>query len=460
MVIFRQYLYAQFCIVIVVEAIAFCCAPFLAARLLQGTDMDFPGGLWTQALLFTAVMMIGLLSMGLYCARQRARFDGIVIRIFVATVETFAFLYAIFAFKPPFFMGTAMLALTALIAFVGSVITRASMEKLGDESFFKRRVLVYGSGTRALSISQLRRRTDQRGFNIVGFVPAGTCESVVSKDRLLPTNELLLDMCRRLSVDEIVVAMEDRRGTFPVHDLLQCRLSGIEVLELSTFLERETGKVRLDVLSPSWMIFGDGFNRGSWRRLTERGFDFIVSCVLAALSWPIMLLLVVAIKIEDGWSAPIFYLQPRVGFEGKHFNVIKFRSMRVDAEKDGIPQWAAKVDKRVTRVGSIMRKIRLDELPQLFNVLIGEMRFVGPRPERPHFVNSLNEQIPYYRERHFVKPGITGWAQLCYQYGASQNDSKEKLQYDLYYIKNHSLLFDLSILIQTVEVILLGKGAR
>ena len=442
------------------EAVAFCCAPLVAGRLLEGWEFHLSGGLWGEAFLFTAFMMTGLLSMGLYAARQRARFDGIVIRIFIAALGTFVFLYVISRFDVPMRTSSALLALTALIGFAGSVLTRALMEKLGDETIFKRRVLVFGAGVRAASISRLRRRTDQRGFLIVGFVPLNGGESVVADDRLLPAGESLLALCRRLNVDEIVVAMEDRRREFPVQDLLECRLSGIEVVELSTFLERETGKVRLDVLNPSWMIFSNGFNRSSFRRSTERVFDFVASLILAAISWPIMLLLVLAIKIEDGWHAPIFYRQVRVGFENKLFSVIKFRSMRVDAEKDGTPQWATTSDPRVTRVGSVMRKVRLDELPQIFNVLLGDMRFVGPRPERPHFVNALNKEIPYYRERHFVKPGITGWAQLCYQYGASQNDSIEKLQYDLYYIKNQSLLFDLSILLQTAEVILLGKGAR
>jgi sugar transferase (PEP-CTERM system associated) len=451
-----------------IEALAFGAAPSLAAHLLPRTFRDVPlmlsAAWWPTALLFTAVMMTGLLSMGLYCARQRARFDGIVIRISIASVGTFVVLCLVFSFAAPYSMRRSLLALTTLLAFVASVITRALMEKIGDDDRFKRRVLVYGSGPRAMSISQLRRRTDQRGFVIVGFVPpmdGPPLESMSAdfSERLLPADESLLRLCRRLNVDEIVLAMDDRRREFPVQDLLECRLSGYEVIELSTFFERETGKVRVDVLNPSWMIFGDGFNRSSLRRLTERGFDFLASVILATMTWPILVLIALTIKIEDGWSAPIFYFQTRVGFENKLFNVIKFRSMRVDAEKDGTPRWAAPSDPRITRVGAVLRKLRLDELPQIFNVLVGDMRLVGPRPERPHFVDSLNTQIPFYRERHFVKPGITGWAQLCYSYGASLNDATEKLQYDLYYIKNQSLFFDFIILLATVEVILLGKGS-
>jgi len=234
----------------------------------------------------------------------------------------------------------------------------------------------------------------------------------------------------------------------------------MEILELPSFLERETGKVRLDVLNPSWIIFGEGFRNSLLQRALERSLDVVASAMLLILATPLMLLAIVAIKLEDGWRAPVIYRQARVGRNNETFNIVKFRSMRTDAEKPGEAVWATPDDPRVTRVGSVMRKTRIDELPQLFAVLRGDMSFVGPRPERPEFVARLEQQIPYYRERHTVKPGITGWAQLCYPYGASEKDALEKLQYDLYYVKNRSLLFDLAILIQTVEVVLWGKGAR
>jgi sugar transferase (PEP-CTERM system associated) len=244
-----------------------------------------------------------------------------------------------------------------------------------------------------------------------------------------------------------------------MHELLECRLAGIDILELPSFLERETGKVRLDVLNPSWIIFGDGFSASPVTRVFERGFDLVASFGLLVVALPVMLIAALGIKLEEGLAAPVFYRQRRVGRHGEIFEVLKFRSMRVDAEIAGA-QYATKNDPRVTRLGGIMRKTRVDELPQLLNVLRGDMSFVGPRPERPEFVSELEERIPYYRERHAVKPGITGWAQLCYPYGSSERDTVEKLQYDLYYIKNRSLLFDLAILMQTVEVVLWGKGAR
>ena len=254
--------------------------------------------------------------------------------------------------------------------------------------------------------------------------------------------------------------MDDRRQQFPLKELLDCRLAGVEITELATFLERETGKVYLETLVPSWMIFSSsGFRRDGIRRVSERAFDLVASLILLVLASPLMLLTMLAIKLEDGIRAPVFYGQVRVGYANRNFRVLKFRSMRTDAEKNGAV-WAMANDDRVTRVGRITRKMRLDELPQLLNVLSGQMSFVGPRPERPEFVQKLAGSIPYYAERHAVKPGITGWAQLCYPYGASEKDAIEKLQYDLYYVKNHGLLFDILILLQTVEVILLGKGAR
>jgi sugar transferase (PEP-CTERM system associated) len=329
-----------------------------------------------------------------------------------------------------------------------------------DESIFKRRVLVYGVGQRTAAISSLRRRSDRRGFEIVGFVQPDGESVTVPVDRVLEASAGILDLCSRFDVHEIVVAMEDRRRGFPILGLLECRLAGLDVTELLTFLERETGRVRIDVLNPSWMIFGDGFRRDTLRLFSSRTLDLVASALLVTLSLPIMLLTMLAIKLEDGWRAPIFYGQARVGLGGQTFIVLKFRSMRTDAERDGQAQWAQKSDPRVTRVGAVIRKLRIDELPQILNVLAGHMSFVGPRPERPQFVAELAQKIPYYVQRHCVKPGITGWAQLCYPYGSSEQDALEKLQYDLYYIKNNTLLFDLAILVQTAEVVFMGKGAR
>jgi sugar transferase (PEP-CTERM system associated) len=281
----------------------------------------------------------------------------------------------------------------------------------------------------------------------------------VSEEKIIQKKTTLAKLAEQNFIDEIVVAIKDRRKTLPVDELLECKIRGIDVIDSATFFERQTGKVRLDMLSPSWMIFSDGFRVGSVKAALKRIFDLTVSLLLLALVWPIMFITAIAIFIESKGKGSIFYRQVRVGELGRHFGVIKFRSMYMDAEKNGA-QWATKNDSRITRVGKFIRKTRIDELPQLYNVLKGEMSFVGPRPERPEFVEQLAEKIPYYNERHMVKPGVTGWAQICYPYGASEDDSREKLQFDLYYVKNYSLFLDFTVLFQTAEVILWGKGAR
>ncbi len=415
--------------------------------------------IWLQSVVLAGCVMVAAVAMGLFSRRLRDRFAGVALRIGVAVVAG-GFLGALLLYVSPNHRPTFNEVFAFLtIGLFSLIFVRALTRGMIDEDILKRRVLVYGAGNNAARIMQLRRRADQRGFKVIGFIPARSEDRVVPPDRLLLKDLPISAIATEQEIDEIVVAMDDRRQQFPLKDLLDCRLAGIEVVELASFLERETGKVYLDILIPSWMIFGAGFRRDVFRRYSERAFDVVASIALLAVTLPVMVLTAVAIKLEEGLSAPVFYGQPRVGYAGRVFRVLKFRSMRVDAEKDGV-RWAATNDDRVTRVGRFIRKVRIDELPQLLNVLSGRMSFVGPRPERPEFVKGLGETIPYYDVRHAVKPGITGWAQLCYPYGASELDASEKLQYDLYYVKNHSLVFDILILLQTVEVILLGKGAR
>jgi sugar transferase (PEP-CTERM system associated) len=415
---------------------------------------------WFQSVVLAGAVMVAAIAMGLFSRRLRDQTAGLVLRIMVS-VAAGAFLGGLLLYLSPNHRPSlAELAAFLAIGLFSLTIVRVVGAGLIDEDILKRRVLVYGAGNNAARILQLRRRADQRGFKVIGFVPSRNEDRVVPQDRLLQAEGSLSAIASQQSVDEIVIAMDDRRQQFPLKELLDCRLEGIDVIELATFLERETGKVYLDVLIPSWIIFSQGFRRDLLRRYSERAFDVAASLLLLVLALPVMALTVLAIKLEEGFGAPILYGQPRVGYAGRVFRVLKFRSMRVDAEKDGQARWATTNDDRITRVGRFIRKVRIDELPQLINVLSGRMSFVGPRPERPEFVRQLSESIPYYEVRHSVKPGITGWAQLCYPYGASEQDAIEKLQYDLYYVKNHGLLFDFLILLQTVEVILLGKGAR
>lgn len=447
-----------------VEALVFFGAVYAAVLARFGADLtpldlaELRGALWPRALLFSAVMMVCFLAFGLYSLRQRARLAGLVLRVTVALLVGFVITATLFYLVPALWIGRGVVALAAIGGLCGVTVSRVVFSRVVDESLFKRRVLVYGAGEAAAAIAGLRRRADRRGFILTGFVRAHRAERAVTLDRILDPAGSLVDLCQKLSVVEVVVAMDDRRNGFPIAELLKCRLAGIDVIELLTFLERETGRVRIDVLNPSWMIFGQGFRRDMLRLITARALDLTACLTVLGLTFPLMLLTALAIKLEEGWRAPVLYRQRRVGFGGRPFTLLKFRSMRIDAERDGQARWAQKRDPRITRVGSFVRKTRIDELPQLLNVLRGDMSVVGPRPERPEFVAELAERIPYYIERHCVKPGITGWAQLCYPYGSSENDALEKLQYDLYYIKNNTLLFDLAILVQTVEVVLMGKG--
>ena len=445
------------------EGLALFSAPYLAVWV-RFADTDYPppthGAVWPRGLSFAIVMLLSLVATGLYSDRQRARPLGVLLRIVASAAAAFASCALFFYLVPPLFMGRGVLGITVAAGALACLCVRAVAARLLDDSIFTRRVIVYGAGRRAEVFGRLRRRTDQRGFLVVGFIEATGDAPVVPRERLLPAGCGLLRSCRGLDVDEIVIAMDDRRVAFPLAELLQCRLSGIQVVDLQSFLERETGKLRLDVIDPSWMIFGSGFKRNPLRQLSGRALDLLVCAALLALTWPLMLAVALAIKIEDGPGSQVYYRQRRVGFEGCEFEMLKFRTMAEDAEISGNAQWTMKDDPRITLVGRVIRKLRVDELPQIFNVLKGDMNIVGPRPERPEFVRELSEKIPYYRERHFVKPGITGWAQLCYSYGSSEVDALEKLQYDLYYVKNHGLLFDLSILLQTAEVVLWGKGAR
>nr|WP_298718479.1 TIGR03013 family XrtA/PEP-CTERM system glycosyltransferase [uncultured Steroidobacter sp.] len=461
--IFQHYWHLHLAVLAVIEGVIFFFAPYAAAYLRfnsQPLAEEMLGPMLPRGLVFAGVLFISMAAMGLYNSRQRSRLAGLIARVAASVIGGAMFITILFYLFPDLHIGRGALLISLVIAFGGSVIARVVFDTLVDEDLFKRRVLVYGSGRRGASIARLRRRSDRRGFVVVGYVPAeGDEGSDVPENEKLPTTVDLLTLCEKHRIDEIVVAMDDRRRRFPMDQLLECRLEGVDILELVTFLERETGKVRLDLLNPSWMIFSEGFGRGRIHDTLERGFDILASLVLLVVAAPVMVLTALAIKIMEGPKATIFYRQVRVGQYGRPFRLLKFRSMREDAEKDGA-QWAQKNDSRVTPIGAFTRLTRIDELPQILNVLRGEMSFVGPRPERPEFVGQLEERIPYYRERHTIKPGITGWAQLCYPYGSSEQDAIEKLQYDLFYVKNHSLLFYLAILVQTVEVIVWRKGAR
>ena len=349
--------------------------------------------------------------------------------------------------------------LSGLAALFTTLLRRVHSAHSQSGSILSHRVLVFGVGEEAENVGRVLRKSDP-DIQIVGFYPCATeTEIVVPAQVVLSQQMSLSDTAQSLKVDEIIVAVRERRGgALPLRELLDCKLSGVRVLDLASYFERALGQLRLDSLRVGWLIFGEGF-RQNWRRTSiKRLFDVLVAAFLLLLSLPVMMLTAILIVLEDGFS--VFYRQERVGLDGRLFKVIKFRSMFNDAESDGKPRWATLDDDRVTRVGRLIRKLRIDELPQLYNVLVGDMSLVGPRPERPYFVDQLTRDIPFYAVRHSVKPGLTGWAQVMYQYGATVEDSVQKLQYDLYYVKNHTLFLDILILFQTVGVVLTGKGAR
>jgi len=422
------------------------------------TEVINEGLLFGKALLFSAVMMSSMTFMGLYQRHLREGVEGVLLRVAASLILGFVSLSIIFYISPDVTFGRGEFALSSIVALLGLVSIRLIFIRFVDEDTGSRRILVLGVGARAMAINKLlRRKTDQRGFKIVGYVRFPG-ERANIEQNIIQHDSTLLELSEKYQVDEIVVAIEDRRKGFPMHEIVDCRMSGIEVVDLLTFFERQTGKVMIDILNPSWLVFSDGFKYGALRVYSKRVFDIAASLVLLLVSFPAIIITIIAIFLED--QGPILYRQVRVGENWKLFQVLKFRSMRVDAESDGQAQWAAKNDNRITRVGDIIRKLRIDELPQIINVLRGDMSFVGPRPERPVFVEKLSESIPYYSERHRVKPGITGWAQICYPYGDSEKDSYEKLQFDLYYVKNYSLFLDLIILFQTAGAVLWGKGGR
>ncbi|MFO1418564.1 MAG: TIGR03013 family XrtA/PEP-CTERM system glycosyltransferase [Methylotetracoccus sp.] len=415
-----------------------------------------------MALGYSAIMLIGLIAMGSYPDDHRRIFPGVLLRIAASFLLGTFLLAATFFLLPGLAIDPRTLLTAQGLSLVGITVMRAISLSSAGHGILKRRVLVLGSGVLAQNLAHMERRCRRRGFHIVGFAEfAGNGnENAVDVGRVLQIREPLLSFAARHRIDEIIVAVDDRRGSIPLDELVDCRAAGIQVLDLVAFFEREFGKLRLDLISPSYLIFSEGFQSHTIFTVVKRMSDLILSFTVLAMVWPLMLLTVLAIRLEEGWNCPIIYRQTRVGLNGRLFEILKFRSMRIDAEADRQARWAQVNDSRITRVGAFIRRHRIDELPQLFNVLRGEMSFVGPRPERPEFVGDLVAKIPYYRQRHQVNVGLTGWAQLCYPYGDSEQDAAEKLQYDLYYLKNRSFFLDLLILLKTAEIVLFGKGAR
>ena len=460
--LFRHQIPTEFVLLGIVEFLALIFALYL------GLELRFLGDSWQltigsffpKALLYAAVMQMSLIAVGVY-QRQPGRFiDVLMLRIGSGLLLGLIPLGVSYYFAPMFFLGRAVLILTTVISFSLISSIRMFYRRVIKERSMWSRILVLGSGDRATLIRQAVTAGDLQGLNIIGYIPMPGDHQQESESDHVILDGTLVKYVEENDIDEIVLAVDERRAGLPSKDLLDCKMSGIDILDLVGFFERRSGKIRLDLLYPSWLYLSDGFRESTFRRAGKRTFDLVIVLLLLPVALPVMMLAALAISLESGGKGGVLYRQTRVKEDGGTFQIYKFRSMVAGAEQDGVARWAEENDSRITRVGSVLRKGRLDELPQLFNVLKGDMSFVGPRPERPEFVAQLAEKIPYYEERHRVKPGLTGWAQISYPYGNSEEDALEKLQYDLYYVKNFSIFLDLLILLQTAEVVLLGKGAR
>ncbi|TAN79522.1 MAG: TIGR03013 family PEP-CTERM/XrtA system glycosyltransferase [Gallionella sp.] len=461
--IYNHYISKIASILLLVEFFILVASVYLGAsiRFFDSSYLSSPTfeNFFISACVFALVMVFSMSVLGMYQHDFKGDIRGVFLWLMPSLALGFGIITLVFYLVPDLYFGRGILGLVMIVAASGILLTRILFFKFSRFRLLKSRIIFLGGGSLARECSDLAMNIDRSQYDIVGFVPMQDEECHVFPSAILPAGESLLSMANKYNASEIIVSVQNRRnGDFPIGELLECKLAGVKVIDAATFFEREASQIRVDSLQPSWLVFGGGFDQSFLRAFSKRIFDLLASLVILIVSLPVMLITAICIFVED--RSPIFYRQERVGLDGRNFMVLKFRSMRNDAEMVGKPQWASENDPRTTRIGRIIRKLRIDELPQIINVLKGEMSFVGPRPERPFFVKQLCEEVPYYDVRHSIKPGITGWAQVRYQYGASVEDAIQKLQYDLYYVKNNSLFLDIIILMDTVQVVLFGKGSR
>ncbi len=424
----------------------------------SGFDAGALSARWLPLLTFALSNSLAMMAVGMY-GTEALRWLGFASARLLAAIS----LGVIFLSLLSFLLPTATLwranSLYAMIlAVVAIFLIRLAATQVAGADVFRRRILVLGAGPRAARLAELAERPGS-GLSIVGHIAMSDAERAVPGALHRGTVANLAEHAIALNAGEVVLAMEERRGSLPLADLLRVKTTGVHVNDIASFIERETGRVDLATTNPSGLIFSDGFSAG--QRLSKAGkrlFDIVASLIVLVIGLPLVLIAALAVKLDS--KGPVFYRQTRVGLFGAPYDVVKIRSMRTDAEAAGKAVWASENDPRITRVGKIIRQTRIDELPQLWCVLKGDMSFVGPRPERPSFVEELTRDLPFYAERHMVKPGLTGWAQINYPYGASVEDARAKLEYDLYYAKNYSPFLDLLILLQTVRVVLWPEGVR
>lgn len=411
----------------------------------------------TIGYIFAFIIVLTMTSVGLY-QRGQSLGPSMLMKMAVAFLISSITLFFIFLMFTSLNPGREILASAMMISFVGVLSFRSLFFHLIGADALKRRVMIVGTGKSAGELSDLEKNS--QSFSIISYAYVKDKDLKIPFKFHMPEDWALPDYVYDNDIDEIVIAVDDRRKNLPHDEILDCKMMGVEVMDTLSFQEKELYKINIDLLYPSWMVFGQGFRLGFFSKIFKRLFDITVSFSILILMTPVMALIALLSLLESRFQAPVFFHQDRVGQNGRIFRLHKFRSMVVDAESASGAKWATMNDHRITLLGRFIRKTRLDELPQLINILRGEMSIIGPRPERPEFVKQLVKTVPFYDVRHRYKPGLAGWAQLRYPYGASEEDARQKLQYDLYYIKNASLFLDFMILIETVEVVLWGKGAH
>jgi sugar transferase (PEP-CTERM system associated) len=416
-----------------------------------------------KILIFVFPFILSLFLMDLYNSENnhhngKTTRKELFTRILLSILFALPMLATMYYLFPSIMFGRGVFALSFIASGIGLSIWRFFMEYLSDFPIAVKKVLIIGTGPRAKSLGDLVTNGTLRVYNLSGFVYCTNEPLTVPIAQVLGRVDNLSRIVEKEDIKKIVVSLAEKRGVFPFQTLLDCKLNGVEVVDAPTFYEQLTGKLLIEDTKPSWFIFSDGFRGSAFYYSVKRAFDIIMSLFGLLVLSPVLLVIAIVIKLNS--RGPVFFRQERVGENEKKFVLYKFRTMVDNAEKDTGPVWAQSQDNRVTGVGRVLRKTRLDEIPQMLNVLKGEMSFVGPRPEREFFINELKKQIPYYSNRHVVKPGITGWAQVRYSYGSSIEDAIEKLRYEMYYIKNMSLFLDMLIIVETIRVILFGKGAR
>jgi len=467
--VFNQYVPANILLLFALEsgliALSFVCA----AKLLFWND---PLALRVQTLLpefaWQAAISAILLQVCFYCndlynVRTLSNRTELVLRLVQSVGIASLLLGFLFYLVPALVIrqeSRAMLSVALVLVLGVSLVSRTLVLRVPMDNIHTK-VVIFGTAERARVIARELTRRGNLGFTLSGFIAEkadSVVEDVPDGQRIIRGLDELREIVQKEGISRIVVATQDRRGSLPVQELVRIRMLGVKVEDGHSFASTLTGRVWLDMVSPSWFLFSDGFRRSRFTQIWKRALDLLFAVLGAIVSAPILVLAAIAILIESG--RPIFYRQIRVGQGGKPFELIKLRSMRVDAEADGQARWAKENDERTTPLGAFLRKYRIDELPQFINVIRGDMSFVGPRPERPVFVNQFRDQIVYYDERHLIRPGITGWAQIQAPYGASMKDTINKLEYDLFYLKNMAFSFDCAIIFATIRTVLIGRGAR